>query len=67
MLMQTNYNYLQAEDKVIDQATYVRCGSIATKIDCSSDFRLSPKNGSTADISVGPVRANMRHPTLGLK
>jgi hypothetical protein len=25
--MQTNYNYLQAEDKVIDQATYVRCGS----------------------------------------
>jgi hypothetical protein len=27
MLMQTNYNYLQAEDKVIDQATYVRCRS----------------------------------------
>ena len=24
--MQTNYNYLQAEDKVIDQATYVLCG-----------------------------------------
>jgi hypothetical protein len=27
--MQTNYNYLQAEDKVIDQATYVRCGSFS--------------------------------------
>jgi hypothetical protein len=34
-------------------------GSIATEIDYSSDFRSYPKNGSAADIAVGPVRANI--------
>jgi hypothetical protein len=48
--MQTNYNYLQAEDKVIDQATYVRCGSIASLWAAAGHFRLSAKSGSTADI-----------------
>ena len=37
---------------------HVRNGSIATKIDHSGHFRLSPSNGNTADIVVGPVRAN---------
>jgi hypothetical protein len=39
----------------------VRFGSIATKIDYSDEFRLSPKSGSTADIAVGPVRARSGH------
>jgi hypothetical protein len=36
-------------------------GSIATKIDHSDHFRLSPKFGSAANIAVGPVRANNGH------
>jgi hypothetical protein len=36
----------------------VSFGSIATKIDPSGHFRLSPMSGSTADIVVGPVRAD---------
>jgi hypothetical protein len=40
---------------------FTQPGSIATKIDHSDHFRLSPKSGSTADIAVGPVGANKRH------
>jgi hypothetical protein len=46
--MQTNYNYLQAEDKVIDQATYVRCGSIASIPRCTRGVRSSPDNGHSS-------------------
>jgi hypothetical protein len=34
-----------------------RFGSNATEMDYSSDFRLFPKSGSTADIAGGPFRA----------
>jgi hypothetical protein len=59
--MQTNYNYLQAEDKVIDQATYVRCGSKAALTAMKCDFRYAPDSGLHSDIAEGPFRAHNGH------
>jgi hypothetical protein len=42
------------------ETSHVRSGSISTKLDYPGDVRFSPDSDRTADIVVGPVRANSR-------